>query len=82
MAHSTFKGENTPAWKEQGKGGKGPQGDPMSGEARSGKHSSAGPEREMRKEMTKTEEAARQAHRRTDTKDHPSFNNAKPTTRG
>jgi hypothetical protein len=42
-------------------------------EARSSKHSSAGPEKEMRKNLTKTEEAARQAHRRTDTKDHPAL---------
>ena len=37
------------------------------------RHSSTGPERELRKNLTKTEEAARQAHRQTDTQDHPAL---------
>jgi hypothetical protein len=52
----------------------------MHGEAKSGKHSSAGKEREMRKEMTHSEEAARAAHIRTDTKQHPALKGN--TTRG
>jgi|HubBroStandDraft_6_1064221.scaffolds.fasta_scaffold47463_7 hypothetical protein len=35
MAHTTFRNEGDPIWKDQGKGGKGPQGDPMHGEGKS-----------------------------------------------
>jgi hypothetical protein len=79
MTHSTFRNDNEAPWKNLTNDN---AADPMHGEHSSSKHSSAGKESQLRKEMTKTEEAARQAHRRTDVKDHPSFNNAKPTTRG
>jgi hypothetical protein len=78
MAHTTFRGPNEPAWKDNSQ----PKGPGPTAADSKVRHSSTGPEREMRKNLTKTEETARQAHRSTDVKDHPSFNNAKPTTRG
>ena len=51
------------------------------GEAGSSKYSSNGNEREMRKETTHSEAAARAKHIATDTTP-PMFNNKKPDTRG
>jgi hypothetical protein len=56
--------------------------DPMSGEAKSSKFSSAGNESQMRKELTHSEAAARAKHIKTDTKQVLNFNNKKPDTRG
>jgi hypothetical protein len=70
MAHTTFRGPNDPVWK-------GSQPNPTTKGPNSAdskvRHSSTGPEREMRKNLTKTEEAARAAHIRTDTKQHPAL---------
>ena len=55
---------------------------PMHGEAKSSKYSSAGNEREMRKNLTHSEKAARAKHIATDTKQHPMFKGRKPDTRG
>jgi hypothetical protein len=44
------------------------------------KHSSVGPEREMRRGIVKTEAGARAKHRAVDTKDHPALKGN--TTRG
>jgi hypothetical protein len=82
MSHTTFRGDNEPAWKDGGNKLIGPQGDPAHGEAKSGKHSSAGKESQLRKEATHSEEAARAKHIAMDTKQHPMFNNRKPDTRG
>jgi hypothetical protein len=49
---------------------KGPN--PFAGDSKV-KHSSAGPEREMRKEATSTPEQARQKHTAQDTKQHPAL---------
>jgi hypothetical protein len=69
MSHTTFRGPNEPAWKDNSQ----PKGPGPTAADSKVKHSSTGPEREMRKNLTKTEEAARLAHRRTDTQDHPAL---------
>jgi hypothetical protein len=76
MAHTTFRHDGEAAWKDMSTP-KGPN--PFAGDSKV-RHSSTGPEREMRKNLTKTEEAARQAHRQTDTKDHPALRSN--TTKG
>jgi hypothetical protein len=79
MTKSTFRGTNTPPWKDQGKGAK--DTNPSMGDSKF-PYSSTGPEREMRREMTHSEGAARAKHIATDTKQHPMFNNRRPDTRG
>ena len=78
MAHNSFKGDNTPAWKDMST----PKGPGPTAPDSKVKHSSTGPEKEMRREATHSESAARQKHTKQDAQQHPSFNNAKPTTRG
>ena len=73
MAHTTFRGETDPIWKQTG-GNNGPG--PTAADSKV-RHSSTGPEREMRREMTKTEEQARAKHAKQDAQQHPGF--AKPT---
>jgi len=78
MAHTTFRKDGEAAWKDMST----PKGPGPTAADSKVKHSSTGVEREMRKEATKTEEQARAKHTKQDTQQHPSFNNAKPTTRG
>jgi hypothetical protein len=78
MAHTTFRGPNEPAWKDSGNKQSGPQADSMHGEGKSQAREFGG----KGSEPAQSEEAARQKHTRQDARQHPSFNNAKPTTRG
>jgi hypothetical protein len=55
---------------------------PMHGDSKM-KHSSSGPERELRRGLTHSEEAARAQHRKTGIEqNHPVFDPKRPDTRG
>jgi hypothetical protein len=69
MSHTTFRGPNEPAWKDNSQ----PKGPGPTAADSKVKHSSTGPEREMRREASKTPEQARAKHKAVDTKDHPAL---------
>jgi hypothetical protein len=71
MAHTTFRNDGEAAWKDMST----PKVPGPTAADSKVRHSSTGPEREMRREMTHSEEQARAKHTKQDAQQHPGFAN-------